>query len=306
MDDFDEGWMYRSKNSKQYMDFTDDVVHFSTEVLEDLYLAAQRGALRSYTIAPSKLNVFFQRDLDHDLIPLRTALKNNFDDEEKQIVILLLRLIDSPRKYRETLLEALIVIFKYIFDNSSREKLKVIIKVMIDNNLIDSSEIISALKDEFQQKFNDFFSMEKTYQKAQQHVSGIINFSYESPSNTLDKILAKMVVKDTLAYTIANIIAINIINDLAKASALGKFISRVFLFGSIYGTIERMSMASRELMIKHPIIYAKLREQNLDMFYYFFKSYCDPILDLAFLSDDKFVIDNLYMAFNNAIKGISE
>lgn len=118
--------------------------------------------------------------------------------------------------------------------------------------------------------------------------------------------MAKMVVKDTLAFTISNLIAINIINDLTKASVLGKSIGRVFLFGRIYGTIERMSMASNELRRKHPILHAKLREANLDMLYYFIQSYTDPILDLVAISDNKFVLDNLYSALANSLKGISK
>lgn len=303
MDDFDEGWMYRSKHSQKLMDFTDDAANISAEVLEDLYLAARRGILRSYTMAPSKIGILFQRDLDHNLIPIRTAVRNAFNDEERQIVILLLRVLDAPSKYNDIMREAIVIIFKFIFDNSSQSKLKVIIKALVDNGLIDDLSIISAVKEEFKQKINDFFSLEHSYNKLKQHSSEFINFSYESPSSPLEKIMAKMVIKDTLTYAISNIIALNIINDLTKASVLGKSIGRVFLFGSVYGTIERMSMASNELRRKHPFLHAKLRELNLDMLYYFIQSYTDPMLDLITLSDDKFVLDNIYSNLNNALKG---
>lgn len=303
MEDFDEGWIYRSKNTDQWMQLTDDAAKLSAEVLEDLYLASRRGALRSYTMAPSKFGILFQRELDHDLIPLRIAVRNALFDEEKQIVIILLRIIDAPSKYNEVLREAIIIIFKFIFDSSSRAKLKIITKALVDNGLIDDTSIVLAIKKEFNKKVNDFFSLEHSLNNLQHHTSRIINFSYESPENPLEKLLAKMVVKDTITYVISNIIAINVINDLTKASVLGKSVGRVFLFGSIYGTIERMSLASNELKRKHPILHAKLRAENLDMLYYFIQSYCDKILDLIYLSDDKFVLDNLYNELNNMIKG---
>ncbi|MCW2258124.1 hypothetical protein M2263_004215 [Providencia alcalifaciens] len=60
MDDFDEGWIYRSKNADQWMQFTDDAANLSAEVLEDLYLAARRGILRTYTMALVKLDFSFK------------------------------------------------------------------------------------------------------------------------------------------------------------------------------------------------------------------------------------------------------
>ncbi|MCW2258123.1 hypothetical protein M2263_004214 [Providencia alcalifaciens] len=240
------------------------------------------------------------------MIPIRTAVRNAFNDEERQIAILLLRVIDAPNKYNEIIRDAIGIIFKFIFDSSYQSKLKIIVKVLVDNGFIDDSSIISAVKEEFNQKINNFFSLEHTSNKLKHRSSEIINFSYESPQNPIEKIMAKMVVKDTLAFTLSNLIAINITNYLTKASVLGNSIGRVFLFGSIYGTIERMSMASNELRRKHPILHAKLREANLDMLYYFIQSYTDPILDLVSLSDNKFVLDNLYSNLTNSLKGISK
>ncbi|MEY1578591.1 hypothetical protein AB7Z98_06960 [Providencia manganoxydans] len=297
MDDFDEGWIYRSKNSEQWMKLTDDAAELGASVANDIYQGVSRLSLREFSMDPSKLNPFHARYFEHNLIPLRTALRQTMNDEELQIVIILYRVLSSPFKYYEVIFDLVSTIFDSIIAISSNEKIEVILQALVENGLIDDVTIAQQLKNYFRDKFS--FSM-SGFIHSVTNINPYLN--YESPQNVLERFAAKILVKDALVYTLSNLIAIIILNNLSKAAVIRGSIGLPTLAISGYGMIEKMSISSRKLYRTHPVIYSKLREKNINMLYYFAEPLLSKILTLVSSSDSKLVLDNLYLSFDELIK----
>lgn len=50
MEDFDEGWIYRSKNTEQWMQLTDDAAELGASVVNDIYQGVSRICCRFINI----------------------------------------------------------------------------------------------------------------------------------------------------------------------------------------------------------------------------------------------------------------
>ncbi|MEQ5037912.1 hypothetical protein ABN115_02665 [Providencia rettgeri] len=296
MEDFDEGWIYRSKNTEQWMQLTDDAAELGASVVNDIYQGVSRASLREFSMNPSKLNPFHSRYFEHNLIPLRTALRQTMNEEELQILIILYRIVTSPFKYHDVISDLVSTIFNSIIDISSNEKLEVILKALVDNGLIEDKTISQEIKNYFRTKLHS-------------SLSGFINnstnfspyFNYQSPQNILERFSAKILVKDILVYTLSNLIAIIILNNLSKAAVIRGSLGTPILVLSGYGIVEKMSASSRKLYRLHPIVFNKLKEKNINMLYYFAEPFFEKILNLVSSGDNKLVLDNLYLAFNELI-----